>query len=68
MSPIDPSTTFLLERSGTPVDVDGHKLGTPTGEVICAECLRSASNVDHIHHAPDCPQRDARSRWWVETH
>lgn len=34
----DPDTEFAIERSGTPVDVDGFKLGEPTGDVCCLRC------------------------------
>jgi len=62
----DPETHFHLVRSDTPRTVDGFKPGEPTGEVECAECGRVADNVDEIPHAPDCPQRWVRSRWWAE--
>ncbi|PSP80155.1 hypothetical protein BRC81_02905 [Halobacteriales archaeon QS_1_68_20] len=64
----DPDTEFALARSGTPVDVDGHKVHAPTGEVICLGCWHAGSNVDEIEHAPDCDQQDVHSEWWRETH
>jgi len=45
---------FRLVRSGTPVDVDGIKLGAPTGEVVCDHCGRGAAHIDWIRHGPDC--------------
>jgi len=60
----DPETHFTVIRSETPVDMDGYKLGEPTGEVRCDECDRVAHNVDEIPHAPTCRQRWVRSRWW----
>lgn len=64
----DPETEFILEKSDTPVDVDGLKIGEPTGEVTCSECGRSAAAPEYIAHLPDCPQSDVRSRWWWQTH
>ena len=62
----DPSTEFHLERSDTPVNVDGFKLGELTGEVTCLECDKTGENIDEIPHAPQCEQRWVRSDWWVE--
>jgi len=45
---------YIIERSGTPVDVDGHKLGAPADHIICAHCFRAADAVDDIRHAKDC--------------
>lgn len=56
----DPDTEFELVRSGVPLDVDGHKLGAPTGLVVCGECHRAAMDVSMIRHAQDCDQRDVR--------
>lgn len=64
----DPDTHFELVKSDTPVDVDGHKLGEPTGEVRCAECGRIGGCVDYIPHKPTCSQENVHSRWWTETH
>lgn len=64
----DPDTHFTLITSDTPVDVDGHKLGEPTGEVKCDECGRVSGNVDTIPHAPTCAQSNVVSQWWAETH
>jgi hypothetical protein len=61
-----PDTHFHLIRSDTPRTVDGFKPGEPTGEIRCDECGRDAENIDEIPHAPDCPQRWVRSRWWVD--
>jgi len=63
-----PDTEFTLVRSDTPVDVDGYKLGEPTGEVQCAECQRTAAAPEYISHLPDCPQSDVTSRWYADTH
>lgn len=63
-----PDSEFKLVRSDTPVDVDGHKLGEPTGEIECVECGRSAGCIDYIPHTPDCPQSNVHSRWWAERH
>lgn len=62
----DPDTEFALDRSDTPVSVDGFKIGEPTGLVVCEECDAEAHNVDEIPHAEDCSQRFTRSDWWVE--
>lgn len=62
----DPRTHFRLERSDTPVTVDGFTLGELTGVVECLECGESHTNIDEIPHAPDCDQRWVRSEWWVE--
>ncbi|QHS17953.1 hypothetical protein GWK26_12780 [haloarchaeon 3A1-DGR] len=62
----DPDTTFHLVRSQTPVNVDGFKLGEPTGEVECLECGAVEENIDEISHEPDCPQRFVHSRWYAE--
>lgn len=64
----DEDTHYALERSDTPVNVDGFKLGEPTGVVICEACENAALNVDEIPHAKDCPQRFARSDWWYNTY
>jgi hypothetical protein len=64
----DPDTEFILEKSDTPVDVDGFKLGEPTGEVSCAECGQSAGAPEYIPHLPECPQADVRSRYYAELH
>ncbi len=67
-SPFDPDTEFWLERSGTPVDVDGFKLGEPTGEVVCPFCGGVAWDVDGIVHPDWCPQFGVHSEWWEQTH
>lgn len=61
-----PETAFRLERSDTPVNVDGFKLGELTGVVECLACGEAHTNIDEIPHAEDCPQRWVRSEWWVE--
>ncbi|WP_135302623.1 hypothetical protein [Haloarcula amylovorans] len=64
----DPETLFELVRSQTPVDVDGFKIGEPTGQIRCNECGRSAAAPAYIPHLPDCPQRDVTSNYYDETH
>jgi len=64
----DPETTFELVRSDTPVDVDGFKLGEPTGEVRCDECGQIAGAPEYIPHCPTCSQGDVTSRWYDQTH
>lgn len=64
----DPETEFALERSETSVDVDGFKLGEPTGTVTCEECGQSAAAPEYINHDKNCPQRDVRSEYYFETH
>lgn len=51
-----PDTEYVLERSGTPVDVDGYKIGEFTGHIICPECHRAANHIDKLeqNHAPGC--------------
>lgn len=60
----DPETHFEIQRSETPVDVDGFKVGEPTGEIVCDECGAQAMNVDEIPHAADCSQRFVVTHWW----
>jgi len=62
----DPDTHFHIVRSDTPVDVDGYKLGEPTGEVSCCECGRTAMTPEEIPHGPNCSQRYVVSEWWAE--
>lgn len=62
----DPDTEFKIIRSKTPVDVDGFKLGEPTGEIECCACGRSADVVEEIPHTPECSQRFVISRFWAE--
>lgn len=64
----DPDTEFELVRSDTPVDVDGLKLGEPTGEVRCSECGQVAGAPEYIPHLPGCAQRDVTSRWYDKMH
>jgi hypothetical protein len=64
----EPSTEFELVRSDTPVDVDGYKMGEPTGEVRCAECGRISAAPEYIPHLPTCSQGDVTSRWYDQTH
>jgi hypothetical protein len=63
----DEDTYFALERSDTPVTVDGYKLGEPTGRVSCTECRAVAANVDEIPHERACSQRFVHSRWYGES-
>ncbi|ELY83455.1 hypothetical protein [Natrinema gari] len=61
-----PETEYRVVRSDTPVDVDGFKIGEPTGEIMCEACHRRAKNIDEIPHAQDCPQRWTRTDFWRE--
>ena len=54
-----PDDHWIIERSGTPVDVDGYKLGAPADHIICAHCFRAAPAQDEIQHARDCTNPDA---------
>ncbi|PGF16200.1 hypothetical protein CP556_08795 [Natrinema sp. CBA1119] len=63
---LDPDTEFQVVRSETPVNVDGFKIGEPTGEIECCSCGRSALNIDEIPHRQDCDQRWARTDFWRE--
>jgi hypothetical protein len=45
---------FILEKSGVPLDVDGYKIGEPTGKIICEDCGRGAWVIDEIDHGNDC--------------
>jgi len=64
----DPDTEFELVKSDTPLDVDGFKLGEPTGEVRCGECGQAAGAPEYIPHLPTCGQGDVTSRWYDQTH
>lgn len=64
----DPDTHFRLVRSDTPVSVDGHKIGEPTGEVECEDCGRVAAAPEYIPHAPGCDQKNVLSDYFAETH
>lgn len=64
----DPDTRFVLERSDTPVSVDGYKIGELTGTVACGDCGESAGAPEYINHAPDCSQRDVYSEWYLDLH
>jgi len=43
-------TNYRVVRSGTPVNEDGFKLGSPTGEIVCEECGRMAMDIENINH------------------
>lgn len=62
----DSDTEFELIRSDTPIDVDGFKIGEPTGEIKCLECGSQHDNIDEIPHDPDCSQRWVKSAWWAD--
>jgi len=64
----DPETHFALIHSETPVDVDGFKLGEPTGEVECCCCGRSAGAPEYIAHEDGCAQADVTSRYYDDLH
>lgn len=59
-----PETEYELERSETPVSVDGFAKGEPTGVVICMSCGASHLNIDEIPHDEDCDQRWAKTDFW----
>jgi len=68
----DPDTHFEIERSETPVNVDGYKVHEPKW-LRCAACGASvllteepSPGVDELQHAPNCPQRWVKSEWWAE--
>ncbi|WP_299262798.1 hypothetical protein [Halorientalis sp.] len=52
---------WIIERSGTPVDVDGFKMGEPADHIICAHCFRAASHYKQVTHAADCTNPDAHT-------
>ena len=69
-SPFDAGTHYAIERSDTPVNEDGYKLGEPK-LLSCDHCSAAvlltpepSPGVDELSHDPDCPQRWVRSRWW----
>jgi hypothetical protein len=68
----DPDTHFSLVRSETPVDVDGYKLGEPTGEVECCCCGASAAAPEYIAHdsvdGEECDQAGVTSRYYDDLH
>jgi len=61
-----PDTEFRILHSAEG-DHDGCRPGEPTGVVECARCGRRSENVDHIPHAPGCPQRHVHSEWFRAT-
>lgn len=68
----DEDTEFVLEKSETPVSVDGFAKGEPTGEVSCLVCGASAAAPEYIPHnrvdGEECPQSDVRSEYYLELH
>jgi len=71
-TPWSKETEYRIERSETPVDVDGYKLGEPK-RLVCGGCGAAvlltetpSPGVDELLHAPACPQRFARSEWFCE--
>lgn len=71
-TPWDPDVEYIIERSETPVDVDGYKLGEPA-RLVCGACGEAvpltptpSAGVDLFPHKRDCPQRKARSEWYRE--
>lgn len=60
-TPWHPETEYSLLRSKTPVDVDGYKMGEPTGEVQCHECDAVAENIDELPHDQEYSQRYVKS-------
>ena len=63
----DADTVFEVVRSDTPVNVDGFKIGEPTGEIVCLGCGESHVNIDEIPHAHDCTQRFVHSEWYASS-
>jgi hypothetical protein len=71
-SPFDPQTEYEIQRSDSPIDVDGYKLGEPK-RLVCEECGASekltedpSAGVDDLSHAKGCSQRWAKSDWYRE--
>lgn len=69
---LDPDVEYEIQRSETPVSVDGYKLGEPKW-FACAECgarvlltEEPSPGLDELQHEPDCSQRFARTEWWRE--
>lgn len=62
----NPRTHYHIVRSDTPVDVDGFKIGEPTGEIECCECGESHLNIDEIPHDDNCSQRFVKSDFWAQ--
>lgn len=74
----DPDTHFSIERSDTPVDVDGYKIGEPM-YLVCDYCgarvlltREPTPGVDEINHdmvdGERCPQWNVRGRDWQAKH
>ena len=63
----DPDTFYSIVVSNTPISVDGFALGEPTGEIECAECGASHTNIDDIPHEKDCSQRFTHSQWYANS-
>lgn len=61
---LDRDTEYRVVRSETSIDIDGFRVGEPTGEIECCACGRSAMNIDEIPHTQECPQRWARTEYW----
>lgn len=61
---MDRDSEFVLVDSGTPLDVDGHKLDEPVGEVLCLGCYRAAPSIEEIVHAEGCDNAEREARRW----
>lgn len=72
-SPFDPETHYRIEQSGSPPWVDDYGRTEPK-YLVCEGCGASAQldadpdtpGVDDLAHDPTCPNRFAKSRWFVE--
>jgi hypothetical protein len=69
-TPWQKETEYRLEKSDTPVDVDGYKIGEPK-ELVCADCGATvqlteepSAGIDDLEHSPTCSNRFAKSDWW----
>lgn len=72
LSPWDPDVEFAIEHSRTRKAVDGYRRNEPK-HLVCLACGESVllteeptAGVDYFPHAPRCPQRFARSKWFRE--
>lgn len=69
-TPWDAETEYAIERSDSPITVDGYKIGEPK-RLVCEACGASvllteepSAGVDDLPHDKRCSQRWARSEWW----
>lgn len=68
----DPETHFRIERSQTPVTVDGYKINEPKW-LVCSSCEAAvilteepSPGIDELQHEPSCPQRFVKSQFWEQ--